>query len=56
MFAACSLTKLIISTGIISIVLQVAVGVMVYGFILIRLKDEYLYMLLRKIYEKTHNI
>ena len=56
MFAACSLTKLIVSTGIISIVLQVAVGVMVYGFILIRLKDEYLYMLLRKIYEKTHNI
>lgn len=53
MFIACNLTKLIVSTGIGSIVLQVVVGVIVYGFILIKLKDEYLYMLLRKIYEKT---
>ena len=53
MFIACNLTKLIVSTGIASIILQVVVGVMVYGIILIKLKDEYLYMLLRKIYEKT---
>lgn len=53
MFVACSLTKIFVSTGIASIVLQLVVGVIVYGFILIRLKDEYLYMLLRKIYEKT---
>ena len=53
MFLACSLTKLIVNDGAASIVLQVLVGVLVYGFILIRLKDEYLYMLLRKIYLKT---
>ncbi len=53
MYIACSLTKLIVSTGMISIILQVTVGIIAYGFILIRLKDEYLYMFLRKIYEKT---
>ncbi len=56
MFIACSLTKLIVNTGIASIILQVGVGAIVYAFILIRLKDEYLYMILRKIYEKTQNI
>ena len=53
MFIVCSLTKIVVSRGIASIILQVIVGVIVYGFILIRLKDEYLYMFLRKIYEKT---
>lgn len=53
MFIACNLTKIFVNSGIASIILQVVVGVLVYGFILIRLKDEYLYMLLRKIYEKT---
>ena len=53
MFIACNLTKIIVSRGIASIILQIVVGIAVYGFILIRLKDEYLYMLLRKIYEKT---
>ena len=53
MFIACNLTKIFVNRGIASIILQVVVGVLVYGFILIRLKDEYLYMLLRKIYEKT---
>ena len=53
MFIACNLTKIIVSKGIASIALQVIVGVIVYGIILIRLKDEYLYMFLRKIYEKT---
>ena len=53
MFIACNLTKLIISTGITSIVLQVLVGFLVYTFTLIRLKDEYIYMFLKKIYEKT---
>ena len=56
MFIACNLTKVFVSTGIVSIVIQVVVGVIVYGIILIRLKDEYLYMFLRKIYEKTHNL
>ena len=53
MFIACSFTKIFVSRGITSIILQVIVGIIVYGFILIRLKDEYLYMFLRKIYEKT---
>ena len=53
MFIICCLTKLIVSKGIASIVLQATVGVIVYGIILIRTKDEYLYMFLRKIYEKT---
>ena len=52
MFIVCNLTKLIIKTGIASIAVQIIVGVVVYAFILIRLKDEYLYMFLRKIYEK----
>ena len=55
MFIVCSLTKIFVSTGMVSIAIQVILGVIVYGFILIRLKDEYLYMFLRKIYEKTHS-
>ena len=53
MFIVCNLTKIIVSTGIKSIILQVLTGALVYAFILIRLKDEYLYMFLKKIYEKT---
>ena len=53
MFIACSFTKIFVSRGMMSIILQVSVGVIVYGIILIKLKDEYLYMFLRKIYEKT---
>lgn len=53
MFIACNLTKIFVSRGMLSIILQVIVGVIVYGIVLIRLKDEYLYMFLRKIYEKT---
>ena len=56
MFIICNIIKLIVSTGVISLILQIGVGTIVYGFILIRLKDEYLYMLLRKIYEKTNQI
>ena len=36
----------------ISIVLQVGSGILVYGIVLIILKDEYLYMFLNKIREK----
>ena len=53
MFVACSLTKIIVSTGMASIILQVIVGVFVYGLILILLKDEYLYMFLSKAREKV---
>ena len=52
MFIACNLTKLIIASGIWSILLQVVVGVVVYVAILIKLKDEYLYMLIKKISSK----
>ena len=55
MFIACSLTKLIVSTGIMTIILQVTVGVAVYGLILILLKDECLYMFLTKLREKITN-
>ncbi|MCI9064048.1 MAG: flippase [Clostridia bacterium] len=53
MFIACSLTKLIVSTGVISIVTQMVVGIAVYGMVLIILKDEYLYMFLSKLREKV---
>lgn len=53
MFIGCNLTKIIVSTGMTSIILQVGVGMAIYGLILILLKDEYLYMLLNKIREKT---
>ena len=52
MFIACSFTKLFVSTGIASIVIQLIVGVFVYGIILIILRDENLYMVLRKIRAK----
>lgn len=52
MFVVCNLTKLIISTGMLSIILQVGVGIVVYGIVLIILKDEYLYMFLNKLREK----
>ena len=54
MFAACSLTKFIVSRGIAAIVLQVIVGVSVYGIILIKLRDQYVFMLLRKILLKLN--
>lgn len=52
MFVVCSLTKIIVSTGMVSIILQMAVGIAVYGIVLIILKDEYLYMFLSKMREK----
>lgn len=52
MFVVCNLTKLIVSTGMVSIILQVSSGIVVYGIVLIILKDEYLYMFLNKIREK----
>lgn len=55
MFIVCNLTKLIISTGMLSIILQMAVGIVVYVIILIILKDEYLYMFLNKVREKIFN-
>ena len=55
MFGACNLTKLIVSTGMASIVLQMIVGVLVYGIILILLKDEYLFMFLNKVRNKLLN-
>ena len=55
MFAVCSLIKLVLPTGLISIVVQMLIGASVYGIILIILKDEYLYMFLNKMRDKLLN-
>lgn len=52
MLMACSFTKLFVSVGIVSIIIQLIVGIFVYGTILIVLRDENLYMVLRKIRAK----
>lgn len=52
MFIACSLTKLIINTGIISLLLQCIVGVVVYVGILFLLKDKFLYKVIDTIKAK----
>lgn len=53
MFLVCTFTKIFISTGIQSIILEVIVGVIVYLGILILLKDEYIYMFINKIRKKV---
>lgn len=46
MFITCSLTKLIVNTGVISICLQCAVGIIVYVGMLFLLKDKFLYRII----------
>lgn len=53
MFIVCIFTKLFISTGIESIILEMVVGVIVYIGILIILKDEYIYMFIDKVRNKV---
>lgn len=53
MFIVCTFTKLFISTGIESIILEMVVGVIVYIGILIILKDEYIYMFIDKVRNKV---
>jgi hypothetical protein len=45
-------TKLIVNTGIISILLEAVVGILVYFGILILLKDKFLNTILEKTKEK----
>jgi O-antigen/teichoic acid export membrane protein len=52
MFAICMFTKLIVNTGIISILLEAVVGILVYFGILILLKDKFLNTILEKTKEK----
>ena len=52
MYAVCMLTKIFISTGMTSIVVEVIIGVIVYLGILLALKDEYLYMIINKVRSK----
>jgi len=56
MFGICSLIKLIIKTGILSIILQVGAGVIVYIGILILLKDRFLRNILDTIKTKISSL
>ena len=52
MFIVCMFSKLFISTGIMSIIVEMGAGIIVYVCILIILKDEYLYMFIDKVKNK----
>ena len=52
MFVICSLTNLIIDSGIISIVLKCVVGVLIYFVMLLLLKDKFLYKIIDTAKEK----
>ena len=56
MFAVCMLIKHFINVGIISIVVQVAIGGAVYIGMLLILKDENVFMFIDKIKEKINGI
>ncbi len=56
MFIACCIIKLIINTGVISIVVQCIVGVLVYVGILFLLKDKFLYRIVDTIKSKFLNL
>lgn len=56
MFIVCSIVKIFIKTGIVSIAVQVTIGAIVYIGILLILKDENVYMVIDKIKEKAHRI
>ena len=56
MFIICTIVKMFVSTGIISIVIQVVLGAITYTIILLILKDENLYMLLDKIRQKSKEL
>ena len=52
MLLICTLSKLIVSTGIVTIILQVGVGVISYIGMLILLKEDYIYIFINKIKER----
>ena len=53
MFIICMFTKVFVSKGIVSIIVEVIVGALVYVSILLILKDEYLHMFIDKIKNKV---
>lgn len=55
MFVCCMLVQSMIS-GIICVVIQMAVGVIVYFGILILFKDEFIYLLINKVKEKIQGV
>ena len=55
MFACCMLVQLIFS-GIICVIIQIIIGIFVYFGILILYKDEFVYLLLDKVKEKTLSV
>lgn len=52
MFVICSLSKFIVNTGILTIVLQVSLGVITYIGILLLLKEDYIYTFISRLKEK----
>lgn len=52
MLLICTLSKLIVSTGIVTIILQVCVGVISYIGMLILLKEDYIYIFINKIKDR----
>lgn len=52
MFGACSLVKAFISTGVLSIILQMGIGVVVYILMLIWFKDKFLNLIIQRIKAK----
>lgn len=55
MFACCMLVQSMIS-GMICVIVQIAVGVIVYFGILILFKDEFIYLLINKVREKIQRV
>ena len=52
MFTACTIVKLLISTGILSILLQMIIGTVVYVIMLIVFKDKFLNTIIERIKSK----
>ena len=52
MLLICTLSKLIVSTGLVTIILQVGVGVISYIGMLILLKEDYIYIFINKIKDR----
>ena len=52
MFAACTIVKLLISTGILSILLQMIIGIVVYVIMLIVFKDKFFNTIIERIKSK----
>lgn len=56
MFVVCILIGMAVNKGIITIILQIAIGGLLYGICLLILKDEFVYSIIGKIKEKFKKI